>query len=100
MTEKRFVNIGVEWIDGFIQDHEDDKDLFSANAVCDLLNELNNENKQLKSINQDHKDHLADFYADYDRLEKENEQLKADNNRLVNETAKVVAEHQKSVRFD
>lgn len=30
-------------------------------------------------------------------LNKENEQLKADNNRLVNETAKVVAEHQKKV---
>jgi len=47
-----------------------------AEVIVDLLNELNNENKQLKSINQDHKDHLADFYADYDRLEKENEQLK------------------------
>jgi hypothetical protein len=30
-------------------------------------------------------------------LQKENEQLKADNNRLVNETAKVVAEHQRKV---
>lgn len=30
-------------------------------------------------------------------LQKENEQLKADNNRLVNETAKVVAEHQNKV---
>ena len=65
-----------------------------ARMLCDFINRLIDENKQLKSINQDHKDHLADFYADYDRLEKENEQLKADNNRLVNETAKIVAEHQ------
>lgn len=40
MIKKRFVPIGVEWTDGFVQDHEDDKDLFSINAVCDLLNEL------------------------------------------------------------
>ena len=30
-------------------------------------------------------------------LNDENEQLKSDNNRLVNETAKVVAEHQRKV---
>jgi hypothetical protein len=30
-------------------------------------------------------------------LQKENEQLKADNNRLVNKTAKIVAEHQNKV---
>ena len=66
MTEKRFVAIGVEWTDGFIQDHVGDRDLFNVGAVCKLLNELSEENKQLK----------------------------ADNNRLVNETAKIVAEHQ------
>ena len=66
MTEKRFVPIGVEWTDGFIQDHISDRDLFNVGAVCKLLNELSEENKQLK----------------------------ADNNRLVNETAKIVAEHQ------
>jgi hypothetical protein len=69
MTEKRFVAIGVEWTDGFIQDHISDRDLFNIGAVCNLLNELS----------------------------EENEQLKADNNRLVNETAKIVAEHQRKV---
>ena len=69
MTKKRFVAIGVEWTDGFIQDHISDRDLFNIGAVCNLLNELSEENYQLK----------------------------LDNNRLVNETAKSVAEHQKKV---
>lgn len=50
MTEnKRFVPIGVEWTDGFVQDHYDDKDLFSIGEVCNLLNQLSDENEQLKS---------------------------------------------------
>lgn len=101
------------------------EDSMIGDEVVNRLNELHDENKKLKSINQDHKDHLADFYADYSRLEKENldlseeldyyktkcasletglfqadrenEQLKTDNNRLVNETAKIVAEHHKKV---
>lgn len=48
MTEKRFVPIGVEWTDGFIQDHIDDRDLFNIGAVCNLLNDLSEENEQLK----------------------------------------------------
>ena len=48
MTEERFVPIGVEWSDGFVQDHINDKDLFSIGAVCDLLNSLSEENEQLK----------------------------------------------------
>ena len=100
MTEKRF-KYTFEGIEDTLESDEEykytpcNKDGFQD--LCEMLNELNNENKQLKSINQDHKDHLADFYADYDRLEKENEQLKADNNRLVNETARIVAEHQRKV---
>ena len=68
--------------DGVIMSDEDV--LFDLNMLNDTNNALKSdrhrfeeENKQLKSINQDHKDHLADFYADYDRLEKENERLKA-----------------------
>jgi len=48
MTEKRFVPIGVEWTDGFIQDHIGDKDLFNVGAVCNLLNELHEENMMLR----------------------------------------------------
>lgn len=48
MTEKRFVAIGVEWTDGFIQDHIGDRDLFNIGAVCNLLNELSDENEQLQ----------------------------------------------------
>ena len=48
MTEKRFVAIGVEWTDGFIQDHISDRDLFNIGAVCNLLNDLAEENEQLK----------------------------------------------------
>lgn len=48
MTEKRFVPIGVEWTDGFIQDHISDRDLFNIGAVCNLLNDLSEENEQLK----------------------------------------------------
>ena len=81
MTEKRF-KYTFEGIEDTLESDEEykytpcNKDGFQD--LCEMLNELNNENKQLKSINQDHKDHLADFYADYDRLEKENEQLKSD----------------------
>ena len=40
-----------------------------------------------------------DFWQIIHDLNEENEQLKADNNRLVNETARIIAEHQKRV-FD
>jgi len=43
------------------------------------------------------KDGFQDLCEMLNELNDENEQLKSDNNRLVNETAKVVAEHQKKV---
>ena len=62
MTEKRFVPIGVEWTDGFIQDHIGDKDLYNVNKVCDLLNKSYEETKELKEeIIQIEKNH-DDFY--------------------------------------
>lgn len=64
MTEKRFVPIGVEWTDGFIQDHIGDRDLFSIGAVCNLLNDLSEENEQLKK--------------EIERLRKENNELKTE----------------------
>lgn len=39
--------------------------------VVDLMNDLNNENKLLKSINQDHCDYIGDLEADFERLNKE-----------------------------
>lgn len=53
-----------------------------AERVCDKLNHLIDENEQLKSICQDHRDHAIDFKADCVRLEKENEQLKQINRNL------------------
>lgn len=70
MTEKRFVPIGVEQIDGFVQDHYDDKDLFSIGAVCNLLNQLYDENEQLKSINQELRNELKYDEKIYKELKK------------------------------
>ena len=70
---------------------------YSNFSLHDLLDKKNKEIGQLKQEigNLEHtKDFCADVCADCERLEKENEQLKADNNRLVNETAKIIAEHQ------
>lgn len=52
MIEKRFVPIGVEWTDGFIQDHISDRDLFNIGAVCNLLNDLSEENEELYEENK------------------------------------------------
>ena len=79
MTEKRFIDNGFEAIeDQSFTDIETNKTYYVDyfDEIIELVNELSDENKKLKSINQDHKDHLVDFYADYDRLEKENKQLK------------------------
>lgn len=50
--------------------------------ISDLVYELYDENEQLKSICQDHRDHAMDFKADCGRLEKENDELKKENNNL------------------
>lgn len=55
-------------------------------AKCGLMEKeierLTEENKQLKSICQDHRDHANDFKADCIRLEKENLQYAIDNKEL------------------
>ena len=66
------------------EQHEQIEDLKDANVRCcneysyfhKRMMELEEENEQLKSICQDHRDHAIDFKADCIRLEKENEQLK------------------------
>lgn len=46
------------------------------------IERLSEENKKLKSICQDHRDHAIDFKADCVRLEKENMQYAIDNKEL------------------
>ena len=70
MTEKRF------------------KEIVSTQKIVD-----NNTGREYDGLIDDE---LLDIINE---LAEKNEQLKADNNRLVNETAKVVAEHQRKV-FD
>lgn len=65
MIRKRFIIDD----DGIVTDMVDLSMYIDNDDCCEKLNELNDENRQLK----------------------------ADNNRLVNETAKVVAEHQSKV---
>lgn len=102
MTEKRFVAIGVEWTDGFIQDHIGDRDLFNVGAVCNLLNELSEENEKLKKsiseyafisdcsvqvLNEEEdvkEDYLALSCKELHKLKKENEQLKSTLHYLLN----------------
>ena len=90
MSEKRF-RLGYvcgdyglidndEWIDLHSMSENSEKNV----QICiNKMNELSEENEQLKSICQDHRDHANDFKADCVRLEKENEQLKSRNGNLL-----------------
>lgn len=85
MTEKRFQisNWTKHW-----QKIVDNGKILSQNNVCELLNELNDENEQLKKRigNLEHtRDFCADVCADCERLEKENEQLKETIDDLTSE---------------
>lgn len=80
MTEKRFEIKKSTIIDGarVIKDNEKKYTFATTFETATLinyrkaLNELNDENNQLKSICKDHRDHAIDFKADCVRLEKEN----------------------------
>lgn len=50
---------------------------FEAEGLCDLLNELAEENEQLKQAISDWKGSYDELYQDIKILEKENEQLKS-----------------------
>lgn len=70
MTEKRFQwceRIDMEYVDEFLVDTFTNKEL-DEEDMCDLLNELNDENKQLR--------------ADYESLEEEWISLDKENNQL------------------
>lgn len=95
-----------EYIDDFMW-----SDGKSWDRVCNRLNELYEENEQLKKQLECSREEADDYCEELmgrdefvrlykrqrDDALKENEELKADNNRLVNETAKIIAEHQKNV---
>lgn len=49
---------------------------FDAKDCCNMLNELQEENKRLKSINQANCDYIGDFEDDFIRLAEENKELK------------------------
>ena len=84
---------------------------FDLDKITVLLNRLNDENQRLKIKNRGLQSELEIRKADVDyankisvelfdeckQYKKENEELKSNNNRLVNETAKIVAEHQRKV---
>jgi predicted nuclease with TOPRIM domain len=50
-------------------------------SVYECLNELQEENKRLKSINQDYCNYIGDFEDDFIRLAEENKKLQERNNR-------------------
>lgn len=79
MTEKRFtsdgtslLNDGEFWLDGSVAT------ICNAEEICELLNELYEENHQLER-QVGNLEHTRDFCAECcERLEKENEQLKSE----------------------
>ena len=76
MTEKRYSHDAIVIVDHLKKDliYIDGKD--ELLELAEYVDKLQEENEQLKSICQDHRDHAIDFKADCVRLEKENEQLK------------------------
>ena len=84
MVGRRFTvrdwQIGIE-----INDDKTGKDYSSLTDICDLLNELHEENQRLKR-QICNLEHTRDFCAECcERLEKENEQLKSEIRELRGE---------------
>ena len=86
---KRFVAIGVEWYDGFIQDHVDDCDLYGITEVVNYMNDQDVEIRTLSEMNKALRDDLDYFKAKNGsletgmfNLERENEQLKQQREEL------------------
>ena len=109
MIEKQF---NVFDVDGtiFLEDHKKGSyhigeignvDVNCLNDIADRLNGLTAKNKvlykEIERLKRQNEDILYNNAKNMELLEKKNEELKADNNRLVNETAKIVAEHQKKI---
>ena len=91
MTEKRFT-VHIKWFnyektEGEIELFDNGQPLLLSESVEDvqwiksLLNELQEENKRLKSINQDYCNYIGDFEEDFIRLAEENKELQERNDR-------------------
>lgn len=105
-TDKRFVAIGVEWYDGFIQDHIDDCDLYGIAEVVNYLNDQDIEIRTLSAMNKALRDdievlkktvsHYADITACSVEVMNEDEQLKDDYaSILCTKMEKIVNENKK-----
>ena len=87
MTEKRFITL-ESGIDYGVKDNLTDNNVFDVN-ITTKLNELSDENEQLKQSNKGLQSELQIFKEDVthsnkiiDKLNDENEQLKKANDRL------------------
>ena len=89
MTEKRF-KLHIEWYnkektDGEATLHENGQPLGviesieDARLIRNILNELYDENEELKKENKAFEHHLSELQGENEILTKENEQLKLDN---------------------
>lgn len=79
MTEKRFtIENGIEMKDNWNINKRcyHFGNGFDAKDCCNMLNELQEENKRLKSINQNYCNYIGDFEDDFIRLAEENKELK------------------------
>ena len=96
MTAKRFT-YEIDEENGHLVDvwYDDGKPIYSANKVCELLNHLHEENKELKKENAQFDILIKNNQLAYIDLEKENEQLRKENQTLIQgiqDTAKQGAE--------
>lgn len=88
MTKKRFtLKNWNDYAEGDYIYYDNGEEMGSLD-VLDALNSLSEENEYYKSK-------CGSLEEGYLKLQRENKQLKSDNNRLVNETAKVVAKYQR-----
>ena len=86
MTAKRFTfEIKTQGNKAYAQWYDNGNPINSAETLCGLLNELHEENHQLKR-QIGNLEHTRDFCAECcERLEKENEQLKSEKRKVEEE---------------
>ena len=95
MTEKRFIRKGYK-----IWDTWKDKEVYEmtyfyqVDIMCDIMNELVDENEQLKNENNILKASNGEYEDALGRLEEENEKLKKENNKWIVDYNGLNAEYQ------